>query len=72
MVSQADDPDFSVSIPSVDTITIEADSSADSAASTGSSWFGGFVSLPKALTGGSTEQTYTAYHVVTIFKKESS
>ena len=30
------------------------------------------MSLPSALTGGSGSQTYTAYHIVTVFDKDSA
>ena len=49
----------------------EAASEEAGAASSMSSWFGGYVpKLPSMLTG-SAPKTYTAYHVVTVFDKLS-
>ena len=78
--SVVEDQDFQVMVPSVRQLTEkQSDSAAQSeaanedagAASSVSSWFGGYVpKLPSMLTG-SAPKTYTAYHVVSIFDKQS-
>ena len=70
-----EDLDFLISIPEVKQIS-EAPSIEEASASSGggvSSWLSGYVpSLPSALTGATSGKTYTAYHIETVFDKDSA
>ena len=71
--SVADDFGFHVSVPTVRQLEEKQESAdAGQAASSMSSWLGGYVSLPPMLGGGSAAKTYTAYHIVTIFDKSAA